>query len=53
MKLKYGDACSNVLPGKLQNVFEAELLELLPNRDQHGRRILVLHAGSNNLFTYF
>ncbi|TMW54769.1 hypothetical protein DOY81_000002 [Sarcophaga bullata] len=45
MKLKYGDACSNVLPGKLQNVFEAELLELLPNRDQHGRRILVLQAG--------
>ncbi|XP_023296437.2 alpha-tocopherol transfer protein-like [Lucilia cuprina] len=45
MKSKYGEACCNVLPAKLQNVFEAEVLQLLPNRDQHGRRILVLEAG--------
>lgn len=45
MKQKYGEACSNVLPAKLQNVFDAEILELLPNRDQHGRRILILEAG--------
>ncbi|TDG48575.1 hypothetical protein AWZ03_004904 [Drosophila navojoa] len=45
MKSKYGIACENIVPSKLKNVFESEILNLLPNRDQHGRRILVLEAG--------
>ncbi|XP_002052557.2 alpha-tocopherol transfer protein-like [Drosophila novamexicana] len=45
MKLKYGIACENIVPAKLRNVFEGEILNLLPNRDQHGRRLLVLEAG--------
>lgn len=46
MKKKYGDACSNILPSKLQHVFAADILQLLPTRDQFGRRILILEAGS-------
>lgn len=46
MKLKYGIACENIVPAKLRNVFEGEILNLLPNRDQNGRRLLVLEAGS-------
>lgn len=46
MKLKYGQACENIVPTKLRNVFEADILNLLPTRDQHGRRLLVLEAGS-------
>lgn len=46
MKLKYGAACENIIPSKLRNVFEANILNLLPQRDQHGRRLLVLEAGS-------
>lgn len=46
MKLKYGVACENIVPDKLRNVFEANILNLLPQRDQHGRRLLVLEAGS-------
>ncbi|XP_061398182.1 alpha-tocopherol transfer protein-like [Musca vetustissima] len=45
MLQKYGEACRDIVPAKVQHVFEAELLTLLPNRDQHGRRILVLQAG--------
>lgn len=46
MKAKYGQACENIVPTKLRNVFEADVLNLLPTRDQHGRRLLVLEAGS-------
>lgn len=46
MKMKYGQACENIVPTKLRNVFEADVLNLLPTRDQHGRRLLVLEAGS-------
>lgn len=46
MNLKYANACHDILPEKLQHVFEAEILQLLPNRDQHGRRLLVLEVGS-------
>ncbi|XP_030239206.1 retinaldehyde-binding protein 1 isoform X4 [Drosophila navojoa] len=49
MKSKYGIACENIVPSKLKNVFESEILNLLPNRDQHGRRILVLEAGSKKV----
>ncbi|XP_075153899.1 alpha-tocopherol transfer protein-like [Haematobia irritans] len=45
MLLKYGEACRDIIPAKVQHVFNAELLKLLPNRDQHGRRILVLDVG--------
>ncbi|EDW77886.1 uncharacterized protein Dwil_GK24307 [Drosophila willistoni] len=45
MKLKYGIACENIIPSKLRNVFDADILNLLPTRDQHGRRLLVLEAG--------
>lgn len=48
MLQKYGEACRDIVPSKVQHVFEAELLSLLPNRDQHGRRILILQAGSKN-----
>ncbi|XP_044316099.1 retinaldehyde-binding protein 1 isoform X2 [Drosophila rhopaloa] len=49
MKLKYGIACENIIPSKLRNVFEANILNLLPQRDQHGRRLLVLEAGSKKM----
>lgn len=45
MKLKYGEACENIVPSKLQHVFEDDLITLLPHRDQHGRRVLILEAG--------
>lgn len=45
MKLKYGEVCDNILPSTVRNVFEEGILSLMPNRDQHGRRILVIEAG--------
>ncbi|XP_017484523.1 PREDICTED: alpha-tocopherol transfer protein-like [Rhagoletis zephyria] len=45
MKAKYGAPCENIVPSKLKNVFEEDLLSLFPNRDQHGRRILAIEAG--------
>lgn len=54
MMSKYGEACRDIVPGKVQHVFQGDILKLLPNRDQHGRRILVLDAGSkyNKLFLF-
>ena len=46
MKSKYGAPCENIVPSKLRNVFEEDILALFPYRDQHGRRILAIEAGS-------
>uniref|UniRef100_A0A1A9WKQ8 CRAL-TRIO domain-containing protein n=1 Tax=Glossina brevipalpis TaxID=37001 RepID=A0A1A9WKQ8_9MUSC len=45
MKVKYPDACKDLLPSKLKHVFDADVLQLLPVRDQLGRRIVVIDAG--------
>lgn len=44
--MKYPDYFSNVIPIREKNVFERNLLTILPQRDQHGRRIMVLQLGS-------
>lgn len=46
MKLKYGIACEGVLPSNVRHIFNEDIINLLPVRDQHGRRILALDAGS-------
>lgn len=45
LKHKYGYVCDEIYPHKVRDVFENELMSLLPERDQDGRRILVLEAG--------
>jgi len=45
MKFKYGAPCLDIVPAKVRNVFGDDLLSLLPNRDQHGRRVLIMEAG--------
>lgn len=45
-KLKHKDIYDGLLPSKEKNVFEQNVLLVLPNRDQLGRRILVIELGS-------
>lgn len=40
------------MPSKEKNIFEQDILTVQPNRDQFGRRILVIELGSNKTF-YF
>uniref|UniRef100_A0A1B0FLS6 CRAL-TRIO domain-containing protein n=1 Tax=Glossina morsitans morsitans TaxID=37546 RepID=A0A1B0FLS6_GLOMM len=44
-KIKHPEACRDLLPSKLKHVFDADVLQLLPVRDQHGRRMITIHAG--------
>lgn len=44
-KQKYFDYCGNLLPQNECRAFQNNLLTVLPNRDKHGRRILVVQAG--------
>lgn len=49
-KIKYKKVCDTLMPESVRHVFEQELVSFQPRRDQHGRRILQLEAGSMNVF---
>lgn len=42
-----------LMPSKEENVFKANVLSVFPNRDQLGRRILLLELGSELMEIYF
>lgn len=44
-KVKHANVYSDLKPSKEKNIFEHNILTVLPNRDQHGRRILILELG--------
>lgn len=44
-KEKHSSVYRDLLPSKERNIFEANMLTVCPNRDQLGRRILVLELG--------
>lgn len=45
LSVKYGSVCEDVVPSKCRHVFEQGIFQLMPLRDQHGRRMLVLEVG--------
>lgn len=47
-KEKHSAVYRGLLPSKERNVFESNILTVCPNRDQLGRRILVLELGSES-----
>jgi len=48
-KKKHSDLYDGLVPSKNKNVFDHNILTVLPNRDQFGRRILILELGSKYL----
>ncbi|XP_020286473.1 alpha-tocopherol transfer protein-like isoform X2 [Pseudomyrmex gracilis] len=44
-KIKHASIYENLKPSNERNVFEQNILTVLPNRDQHGRRVLILELG--------
>ncbi|XP_055848993.1 alpha-tocopherol transfer protein-like isoform X2 [Episyrphus balteatus] len=44
-KLKHCDIYDNLLPSREENIFKSNVLTVFPNRDQFGRRILLLELG--------
>lgn len=44
-KVKHSNVYDNLKPSNERNIFEANILTVLPNRDQHGRRILIIELG--------
>ncbi|KAL3280640.1 hypothetical protein HHI36_003876 [Cryptolaemus montrouzieri] len=44
-KVKHSDMYDGLIPSREQNIFNADILTVLPNRDQLGRRILVIELG--------
>lgn len=44
-KDKHPKYCRNLVPSKEGNAFEHNIFTVLPYRDQHGRRILLIEAG--------
>ncbi|XP_065356435.1 alpha-tocopherol transfer protein-like [Calliphora vicina] len=45
LRRKYNEITNFLIPSKLKNVFEANLVTILPQRDQYGRRIVVSLGG--------
>lgn len=45
-KVKHNDMYYGLMPSKEENIFKANVLTVFPNRDQLGRRILLLELGS-------
>lgn len=45
-KVKHNDMYDNLTPAKEPNIFKSNILVVLPNRDQFGRRVLLLELGS-------
>ncbi|KAI4465976.1 alpha-tocopherol transfer protein-related [Holotrichia oblita] len=44
-KLKHNTFYENLIPANEKNIFEHDILTVLPTRDQHKRRILVIELG--------
>ncbi|XP_018345716.1 PREDICTED: alpha-tocopherol transfer protein-like isoform X4 [Trachymyrmex septentrionalis] len=44
-KVKHANVYDNLKPSREKNVFEQNILTVLPNRDQHDRRILIIELG--------
>lgn len=45
-KIKHNDMYNELMPSTEENIFKANILTVFPNRDQLGRRILLLELGS-------
>jgi hypothetical protein len=48
-KQKHSHLYNGLVPSKNKNIFDHDILTVLPNRDQLGRRILILELGSKLL----
>ncbi|XP_078046882.1 alpha-tocopherol transfer protein-like isoform X2 [Augochlora pura] len=44
-KVKHENVYKGLKPSREKNIFEHNILTVLPNRDQHGRRILIIELG--------
>ncbi|XP_012233236.1 alpha-tocopherol transfer protein-like isoform X2 [Linepithema humile] len=44
-KVKHSSIYATLMPSKEKNIFEQNILTVLPNRDQHGRRVLIIELG--------
>ncbi|CAK9828495.1 Alpha-tocopherol transfer protein-like [Anthophora retusa] len=44
-KVKHSNVYKDLKPSREKNIFEQNILQVLPNRDQHGRRILIIELG--------
>ncbi|XP_077300126.1 clavesin-1 isoform X2 [Arctopsyche grandis] len=44
-KVKHFDMYRNLLPSREQNIFNHNILTVMPNRDQYGRRMLLIELG--------
>ncbi|XP_020706761.2 alpha-tocopherol transfer protein-like isoform X2 [Athalia rosae] len=44
-KIKHSNVYDDLKPSREKNIFEHNILTVLPNRDQHGRRILIIELG--------
>lgn len=43
--MKHANVYDGLKPSREKNVFDHNILTVLPNRDQHGRRILIIELG--------
>lgn len=41
----------NLSPTKEQNIFKQNILTVMPNRDNHGRRMLLIELGSKSYYS--
>jgi hypothetical protein len=48
-KQKHSNLYDGLVPSKNKNIFDHNILTVLPNRDQFGRRVLILELGSESL----
>ncbi|KAK0077278.1 hypothetical protein PV326_010165 [Microctonus aethiopoides] len=44
-KVKHANVYDGLKPSREKNIFDHNILTVLPNRDQHGRRILIIELG--------
>ncbi|XP_076634480.1 alpha-tocopherol transfer protein-like isoform X1 [Colletes latitarsis] len=44
-KVKHANVYDGLKPSREKNIFEQNILTVLPNRDQHGRRVLIMELG--------
>ncbi|CAK9814962.1 Alpha-tocopherol transfer protein-like [Anthophora plagiata] len=44
-KVKHSNVYKDLKPSREKNIFEQNILQVLPNRDQHGRRLLIIELG--------
>ncbi|XP_043264961.1 alpha-tocopherol transfer protein-like isoform X2 [Colletes gigas] len=44
-KVKHANVYDGLKPSHEKNIFEQNILTVLPNRDQHGRRVLIMELG--------